>query len=220
MSISYKLNLPAHHHPGKLVVFDGVDGAGKTTLLEHAKALLTKRGIAFTQTRMPSDRIRTMKEFRTFHDSHDAQKRTAISAFAITVFVHGDRLIVHESDVLPALRKGLWVLSDRYAFTSIAICDDPIIRSIVERFVKPDLVFLADAPAEIVEQRVKSRPAEKELFYDSAEVRRRIETYRGLARDNGFHVVNTNEAREDMLADVDRVMNELIGRWGGASTPA
>jgi dTMP kinase len=210
---NYLLRMDDHGLPGRLIVFDGVDGAGKSTLLQHAKAHLQSRGIAVHQTRMPSDRIRTMKEFRTFHDSHDEEKRKAVSPFAITVLVHGDRLIVHETDVLPALRKGLWVLCDRYAFTSVVICDDPIIRSIVERFVRPDIVFLANASPEVVEQRVKGRPDEKALFYDREVARQRVATYRGLARDNGFTVVDTEAPLASMLAGVSSTLDHLVSSW-------
>ena len=39
----------------------------------------------------------------------------------------------------------MWVLCDRYCYTGSVMCDDPLIDSIGDRFLRPDLVLLATA---------------------------------------------------------------------------
>jgi Thymidylate kinase len=119
---------------------------------------------------MPSHRIRTIEAFRKTHESHNHEERTAIDALSMTVLVSGDRLITLNEEVIPALKRGEWVLCDRYTYTGNICCSDPIIQSISERFIQPDLAILAAADLMIVKNRVLSRPTEKHLFFDDHEV--------------------------------------------------
>lgn len=111
-----------------------------------------------------------MEAFRKTHESHNHEKRTAIDALSMTVLVSGDRLITLNEEVVPALKRGEWVLCNRYTYTGNICCSDPIIQSISERFIQPDLAILAAADLMTVKNRVLSRPTEKHLFFDDHEV--------------------------------------------------
>lgn len=111
-----------------------------------------------------------MEAFRKTHESHNHEKRTAIDALSMTVLVSGDRLITLNEEVVPALKRGEWVLCNRYTYTGNICCSDPIIQSISERFFQSDLAILAAADLMTVKNRVLSRPTEKHLFFDDHEV--------------------------------------------------
>lgn len=205
-----KYKMQRNTRKGKLLVFTGVDGSGKTTLLNISKQFLNKQGIDFIVTKMPSDRIRQIDVFRNFHDSNDEKVRNKVGVFGLTVLASGDRLIVQDTDIIPNLEKGIWVLCDRYCYTGNVRCDDPIITAITEMFIMPDMAFLATASAPILKQRVLDREDEKELYYDDDGVDAQVVKYNQIAKDNDFFVINTEQDYRTMEDEIKSLILSLI----------
>jgi dTMP kinase len=98
---------------GKLIVIEGTDGAGRTTQIDLLKPWLEELGHAvldtgMTRSRLAGDGIRRAKEGNNL--GHVTQ-----SLFYATDFI--DRL---ENDIIPALRAGFIVLTDRYIYSLMA----------------------------------------------------------------------------------------------------
>jgi dTMP kinase len=125
--------------PGKLIVIEGTDGAGRTTQIHLLKPWLEELGHAvldtgMTRSRLAGDGIRRAKE-------HNNLGRVTQSLFYATDFI--DRL---EKEIVPALRAGFIVLTDRYIYSLMARAivrgmDPAWIRSIYSVALKPDAVF-------------------------------------------------------------------------------
>jgi dTMP kinase len=124
---------------GKLIVIEGTDGAGRTTQIDLVKPWLEELGHAvldtgMTRSRLAGDGIRRAKEGNNL--GHVTQ-----SLFYATDFI--DRL---ENDIIPALRAGFIVLTDRYIYSLMARAivrgmDPSWIRSIYSVALKPDGIF-------------------------------------------------------------------------------
>jgi dTMP kinase len=124
---------------GKLVVIEGTDGAGRTTQINLLKPWLEELGHAvldtgMTRSRLAGDGIRRAKEGNNLG-------RVTQSLFYATDFI--DRL---ENEIVPALRAGFIVLTDRYIYSLMARAiirgmDPSWIRSIYSVALKPDAVF-------------------------------------------------------------------------------
>jgi len=124
---------------GKLIVIEGTDGAGRTTQINLLKAWLEEMGHAvldtgMTRSRLAGEGIRRAKEGNNL--GHLTQ-----SLFYATDFI--DRL---ENEMIPALRAGFIVLTDRHIYSLMARATirgmDPWwIRSIYSVALKPDAVF-------------------------------------------------------------------------------
>ncbi len=124
---------------GKLIVIEGTDGAGRTTQINLLKPWLEELGHAvldtgMTRSPLAGEGIRRAKEGINLG-------RVTQSLFYATDFV--DRL---ENEIVPALRAGFIVLTDRYIYSLIARAivrgmDPAWIRSIFEVALKPDAVF-------------------------------------------------------------------------------
>jgi dTMP kinase len=124
---------------GKLIVIEGTDGVGRTTQIELLKPWLEELGHAvldtgMTRSLLAGDGIRRAKEGNNLG-------RVTQSLFYATDFV--DRL---ENEIVPALRAGFIVLTDRYIYSLMARAMvrgmDPLwIRSIFSVALKPDAVF-------------------------------------------------------------------------------
>ncbi|MFZ0522376.1 MAG: hypothetical protein WAL95_15225 [Candidatus Acidiferrales bacterium] len=124
---------------GKLVVIEGTDGAGRSTQINLLKPWLEELGHAVVDTGMTrsplaGDGIRRAKEGNNLG-------RVTQSLFYATDFV--DRL---ENEIVPALRAGFIVLTDRYIYSLMARAivrgmNPHWIRSIYSVALKPDAIF-------------------------------------------------------------------------------
>jgi dTMP kinase len=124
---------------GKLIVVEGTDGAGRTTQINMLRPWLEELGHAvldtgMTRSHLAGDGIRRAKEGNNLG-------RVTQSLFYATDFV--DRL---ENEVIPALRAGFIVLTDRYIYSLMARAIvrgmDPVwIRGIYSAALVPDAVF-------------------------------------------------------------------------------
>jgi len=125
--------------PGKLIVIEGTDGAGRSTQINLLKPWLEELGHAvldtgMTRSRLAGEGIRRAKERNNLG-------RVTQSLFYATDFI--DRL---EKEIVPALRAGFIVLTDRYIYSLMARAivrgmDTSWIRSIYSVALKPDAVF-------------------------------------------------------------------------------
>jgi dTMP kinase len=124
---------------GKLIVIEGTDGAGRTTQINLLKPWLEELGHAvldtgMTRSPLAGEGIRRAKEGNNLG-------RVTQSLFYATDFV--DRL---ENEIVPALRAGFIVLTDRYIYSLMARAmirgmDAAWIRNIFSVALKPDAVF-------------------------------------------------------------------------------
>jgi dTMP kinase len=125
--------------PGKLIVIEGTDGAGRSTQIDLLKPWLEELGHAvldtgMTRSRLAGEGIRRAKERNNLG-------RVTQSLFYATDFI--DRF---EKEIVPALRAGFIVLTDRYIYSLMARAivrgmDPGWIRSIYSVALKPDAVF-------------------------------------------------------------------------------
>ncbi len=125
--------------PGRLIVIEGTDGVGRTTQLRLLRPWLESSGYAVVDTEMTrSELVGTgLKQAKEGHTLGP----TTLNLFYATDFV--DRF---ESQILPALRAGFVVLTDRYIYSLMARAlvrgaDPGWIRSIYGLALKPDAVF-------------------------------------------------------------------------------
>ncbi|HEY7679158.1 MAG TPA: thymidylate kinase, partial [Terriglobia bacterium] len=99
--------------PGKLIVIEGTDGVGRTTQINLLKPWLEQEGRAVLVTGMSRSTlagkgIKRAKEGNTLG-------RITLTLFYATDFA--DRL---ENEIVPALRAGFVVLTDRYIYSLMA----------------------------------------------------------------------------------------------------
>src|SRR2546423_2841589 len=105
--------LPIDGYPGKLIAIEGTDGVGRTTQIALLREWLEVQGYGVVETgwtRSPliGRAITQAKQGRTLN-------RFTYSLLYAADFA--DRL---EKEIIPALRAGFVVLSDRYIFTAMA----------------------------------------------------------------------------------------------------
>jgi len=99
--------------PGKLIVLEGTDGVGRSTQIALLRHWLEDEGYAVSDTGLRRSPL-TQPGMDAAKLGHTLSPLT-MSLFYATDFA--DRL---ENQIIPALKAGFYVLSDRYFYSTIA----------------------------------------------------------------------------------------------------
>jgi dTMP kinase len=125
--------------PGKIIVIEGTDGVGRSTQIALIKPWLEQQGRAVVDTGITRSELagRGIKQAKEGH----TLGRITLTLFYATDFA--DRL---EREIVPALRAGFVVLTDRYIYSLMARAlvrelDSDWVRNLYSFALKPDAVF-------------------------------------------------------------------------------
>jgi dTMP kinase len=198
--------------PGTFIVVEGVDGCGSTThsrLLAKALRSATREIVLTCEpTNGPiGSLIRQILQKRLFVTDATGPRGFAWSTLAL--LFAADRLDHLDSVVMPALRDGSVVVSDRYLLSSLAyqsatspegVAVVPWIHEVNSRAQRPDLTVVLDVPAEVAEARRESRGGTAEVFETRALQERLVAIYAKaetlVPGDRVVHVSGVGEAAE------------------------
>jgi dTMP kinase len=144
--------LPINGYPGKLIAIEGTDGVGRTTQIQLLREWLEVKGFGVVETGWTRSPL-MQPTIELAKSSNTLNKLTFVLLYA-TDFA--DRL---EKEVIPALKAGFVVLSDRYIFTALARAgvrgvDRPWLRGLYGFAIAPHLVFYLKVDVETLIGRV------------------------------------------------------------------
>jgi dTMP kinase len=202
---------------GKLIVVEGADGVGRSTHITLLKEWFENNGHAVLDTGMTRS-VLAGKGLKVATNGNTLG-RIAMSLFYATDFA--DRL---ENEIMPALRAGFVVLTDRYIYSLMARAivrgaDPRWIRGVYEFALKPDIVIYLRADVDQLVRRVVQTTGFNywesgmdlnlgDDMYDSfCEYQGRLlGVFDSMSREHGFHVIETAAQIEDVY---DRIRNRL-----------
>ena len=125
--------------PGRLIVIEGPDGVGRSTQLNLIRPWLESNGYAVVDTEMTRSELAGagLKQAKEGH---------TLGPITLNLFYATDFVDRFESQMIPALRAGFIVLTDRYIYSLMARAlvrgaDPQWIRSIYGLALKPDAIF-------------------------------------------------------------------------------
>lgn len=197
------------------IAFEGLDGSGKSTLMKRLSQTLKVQKIAHDLTREPGgtelgDKLRDLIISKGPH---------APTSRAELLMYEASRAQLVETWIQPRLQKGQWILSDRYAASSIAFqaggrhikeSDVVWLNQFATSCLEPDLYILLDISIEESKRRRKERqdrtgePEDRiEAERDDFHIRVR-EQFLKLSRENPkqWLVLSAEITTEEMLAQV------------------
>lgn len=105
-----------HVGPGKFITFEGGEGSGKSTQIQLLKDHLQSKGYDVIVTREPGG-TPDAEEIRHLLVNGDPAKWDAMTELLLMFAARRDHLV---KKIWPAVKKGVWVLSDRFADSSMA----------------------------------------------------------------------------------------------------
>lgn len=199
--------------PGRLIVVEGTDGVGRSTQIERLKIWLASAGHAVADT--------GLRRSELVGPGIDVAKETnALGRLARDLFYATDFADRLEHQVLPALRAGFVVLTDRYIYSLMARAlvrdaNPAWLTSIYGLAPRPDVVFYLRVQVDELVPRVLQRggfdywESGMDLrlgvdLYESfvAYQTRMLSTFDDMARRYGFTVIDASQS-------VDGVFNQL-----------
>ena len=209
---------------GRFITFEGPDGSGKSTQARLLAEMLRSRGLDVLLTREPGgtalgERVRHVLLDTGRDEVHSA--RTDALLFQAARAQHVDQVIA------PALDRGLLVISDRYADSSVAYqgygSEIPVERirelgAFATRGIRPDLTILLDLPVRVGLARRASGDPDGITRFESADTfdvgfHERVRAgYLELVRaePHRWRVVEADRDEAEIERDVRAIVEEFL----------
>lgn len=216
--------LPIDGYPGKLIAIEGTDGVGRSTQIQLLREWLEVRGYGVVETGWTRSPL-MQPTIELAKASNTLNKLTFVLLYA-TDFA--DRL---EKEIIPALKAGFVVLSDRYIFTALARAgvrgiDRAWLRTLYGFAIAPHMVFYLNVDVKTLIGRVlASRGMDfwesgmdlksGDDIYDSfrSYQNKLLREYSSMIDEFGFRVV-------DARRPIDYIQEELRRQVAGFLEPA
>jgi dTMP kinase len=197
-------------HSGKFITLEGMDGAGKSTHIPTIIKLLKARGVEVVSTREPGgtelgEKLRALLLHEEMHPETE------------TLLMFAARREHLEKVILPALKRGAYVLSDRFTDATYAyqhgakgVSLEKIrqLESWVQGELQPDLTILFDVPVAVSMQRLSKARSPDKFESESAAFFEKLRTvYLDRARENPsrFRLINADQP----LDKVENMVKEI-----------
>lgn len=195
---------------GFFVAVDGPNGAGKSTLIEAIKDKMESLGYIVYTTCEPTD-TKLGVFIREFAENH--------SGISLACLVASDRYEHISNEIVPELKKGRLVITDRYVLSSLifqrmdGVSNDFVIN-INSEILKPDLQLAVYTDEGILQKRLDER-VKLTRFEKGNQSNIELNCmYSGIVelekRDVCVLRINNNG---DLDANVEKVVSFIVNNW-------
>ncbi|MBC3868646.1 dTMP kinase [Undibacterium oligocarboniphilum] len=208
---------------GKLISFEGIDGAGKSTHIHYVadrlQAALASQNKQVICSREPGGTPlgETLRQILLQQKMH--LETEALLMFAVRR--------EHIAQVIePALKRGDWVISDRFTDASFAYQGGGrhlsleklnVLEQWVHPHLQPDLTLLFDVPLEVARARLNATrdldkfEQEKATFFADT----RNEYLRRAAEfPQRFRIIDSTRSIDEIRVQIDVLIDTLLGNGG------
>ena len=200
---------------GKFITLEGIEGSGKSTNLSFIKQILDDNQINYIVTREPGGGPLGPNLREILLD-----KSNAISPTVEMLLMMADRKDHVDNVIKPNLKKGNWVISDRYLDSTIAYqgggrqLDVNLITFLSTDLdlPTPDLTLLFDLPVNEALERAKERSELDRFESEPEDFHNRIrDSYLEQASKNDrFKIVNSSKEIESVAEQVKNYVNKFL----------
>jgi dTMP kinase len=206
---------------GKFITFEGGEGSGKSTQAKLLAEKLRALGVGVKLTREPGGSP-AAEAIRHILLSGAAKPLGAEAEAMLFAAARDDHLV---TTIRPALEKGIWVISDRFADSTrvyqgtLGEVDPRLIRRL-ERIIIgdtwPDLTFILDVPADEGLRRAHHRRGESEIDRfesENTEFHSKLrEAYRQLAASEPARcvLIDSTQPKEKVAEQIWSVVNTRL----------
>lgn len=191
---------------GKLIVFDSLDGAGNSTQVKLLADYLNKIGERTHITKEPtSGLIGGLIKSQLTHDWKSSPE-------CLQLLFSADRAYHLEKEVIPLLKKGINVISDRYFFSTMAyggveISDLNWLIEINKPFLIPNLTFFLKVSPGVCIKRIVETRFEVTLYEKEKILEKVWKNYEKLAkRFENIYIINGERPIEEIAKEVRKIV--------------
>ncbi|MGE5140782.1 MAG: dTMP kinase [Rudaea sp.] len=208
--------------PGKLIVLEGADGVGRSTQIALLQEWLEGRGFAVASTGLRRSELAS-KGIDRAKQGHTLSESVLFLLYATDL---ADRL---EKQILPALRAGIVVLTDRYIYSMIVRAqvrgsDPQWIRRVLGFALVPDAVFYLEADLQHLIPRVLTEQGGfdfwesgsdflkgRNVFRNYVRYQTRIRAqFDAIAEEFGFRRIDANRNIREVFSELRREVNAIV----------
>jgi dTMP kinase len=222
--------LPIDGYPGKIIAIEGTDGVGRSTQISLLREWLEVQGYGVIETGWTRSEL-MQPTIELAKASNTLNKLTFVLLYA-TDFA--DRL---EKEIIPALKAGFIVLSDRYVFTAMARAgvrgvDRTWMRNLYGFAIAPHLVFYLKIEEKMLIRRVlQARGMDYwesgmdmklgDDIYESFRAYQRslLREYASMADEFGFRVLDAKRKVEVIQDELRRQIGAFLAESDTTSVP-
>jgi dTMP kinase len=212
--VEFDIDFRRNTYRGLYIAVEGIDGSGKTTQVKRLTKYFTEKGRDVVRTREPRKEDGMIAELvqRILHG------KTKIPAVAFQYLFSADREMHHSELVIPSLKAGKVVISDRCFWSSVPyglldrraeleensveyLLAAQSILSMYHQFILPDHTVYLDLPLEIAMKRIKkSEGRRKEIYEERGKLEKIVRGYKWLVEEfkKEFVVVDARGDVEDV----------------------
>ena len=207
---------------GKFIVIEGIDGCGKTTQINEIHNWLPNsglmgHGLKTIRTREPGGSAFGEKLRQIILDNKLEQNPSPLTELLL---YSADRAEHVTKIIAPALQKGNWVLSDRFADSTLAyqgygrnINLDTInkLEEIVCQGEKPDLTIFLDISAEESIKRRKGQIPDRIESEGIKFLRSVNDGFKIISKIKGWKTVNANQEISIITNQIKEIIIQTFG---------
>ena len=196
------------------MVFEGLDGAGKTAQIKMIADYFNggkfghKLQVVIEPTQLLIGGLVRSRLRGDWHSSPDA----------LQLLFAADRADHLQKEIIPALKKGMLVVGDRYSFSTIAYgavdCDFDWLAGINSRFMIPDLTIFLNVPVDECIRRISGERGSIELFEKASILKEIGGNYQAVIEkfqnSANIKIINGNREKEEVFAEALAAIKELL----------
>ena len=202
----------------RFITLDGIDGAGKSTNLAVMKAWFEKHQLPVLFTREPGGTPagEALREILL-------NPVTQVSLRTETLLMFAARQQHLETVILPALKNGTHVVSDRFTDATFAyqgggrgvpLQDIATLEHWVQGDFRPDLTLLLDVPLEVSMARINQTREKDRFEQEAAEVFNRVrEVYlqRANEQPERYAVIDSSQSLDAVKNQIETALDSHFG---------
>lgn len=197
---------------GQFIVFEGLDGSGKSVQARALVESLESDGHEVVLTYEPTDESSVSAEIRDVL----THKKT-MSPLKLQALFSQDRREHLQKLVIPGLKEGKVVISDRYFFSTFAFggidVDLEKLFELNKGFIMPDLTFLLKVSADTCLSRIEGRSSRYDFFEEKTKMEEVWQNYEKLAKDyfpDNTHIIDGEREPEVIAQEICKIVREKI----------
>ncbi len=197
------------------ITVEGIDGVGKSTVVATIAEYLNGVKINTQIVRQNKDTVlaRKVREFISCKEAYDTSTTTFALLFAASINDSIERIID------PAHLNGKVVISDRYTMSTRVYQRDSKyvdrICDILENQLMPDLIFVLDAPPNIVKARISERAESTDALEsaDDEKLNDRRKEFLKIARTHSknTYTIDASGTQESVAEQIIKILATYYG---------
>ena len=189
-------------YPGTFIVFEGLDGSGQSTQAELLRHYFEDNKDSVVLTKEPTEDSESGRTIRKV-----LKKEEKIEPDELQKLFVQDRKEHLNNLIIPNLKNGKFVISDRYFLSTCAFgginLDMEWLIELNNKFILPNITFLLSVDPKICLDRIDKRGKKFEFFEEEKKLTKVRKNYFKLAeRFPNIYIINGEFSKEAVFKEI------------------